>query len=117
MADRTPGQVTLKLSHTFTKGRRKFTLEQFPRPKVGPSVGWIGDLWLTQELPDAVQDANAAFLALAWNTHDDLLAALEVAERFMAAWLADHSMEEWPLDKYEAIEIARAAIARAKEGV
>ena len=44
----------------------------------------------------------------------DLLAALEVGERFMAAWLADHSMDEWPLGKYEAIEIARTAIAKAK---
>ena len=60
---------------------------------------------------------NAELILRAGNAHDDLLAALEVAERFMAAWLADHSMEEWPLDKYEAIEIARAAIARAKEGV
>ena len=46
----------------------------------------------------------------------DLLAALEVGERFMAAWLADHSMDEWPLGKYEAIEMTHAAIVKAKGG-
>ena len=65
---------------------------------------------------DAEKRANAAFIAHACNVHEELLAALAVGERFMAAWLADNSMDAWPLGKYEAIEMTHAAIVKAKGG-
>lgn len=74
MADKhTPGPWGAFFSPWRAKGRRRWSLEAVgPRP-VGPHRGWLGDLILTEDHPDAEQDANAQLIGVS----PELLAALE----------------------------------------
>ena len=102
MAEHTPTPWIATFSRTFTKGRRKFTLEQDPHH----AHRWIGDLWLTEGLPDAVQDANARFIVQACNAHDELLAALKELVPLVGE-------DNLPEDVNDILDRALAAIAKA----
>jgi hypothetical protein len=62
---------------------------------------------------DEQEDANAAFIVLACNNHDSLLAALD-ATRGIVAWAKDHGADKAAVEAIE--KMTRKAIRKARKG-
>jgi hypothetical protein len=76
----------------------------------GPDGGKIADMsGASYDVP--MQEANAAFIVLACNNHDSLLAALD-ATRGIVAWAKDHGADRAATEAIE--KMTRKAIRKAK---
>lgn len=90
-ATHTPGPLTVEKLYLIADGK-----------------GIVADLDASQ-FDDNESKANAARLALCWNTHDELVAALRGALPYLAARATD-------AEGYGLVRAARAALAKAEGG-
>lgn len=92
MTTRTPGDIHLTRRHPTTSSLIELWAVK-PTSRIA-----IADIYCAE--PGSEQEANAEFIVRAWNSFDDLLAALQGVLR-----VADRATDEF--------DAARAAIARA----
>ena len=93
----TPGPWRAEFSSMLAKGRRRFSLESVSAHK------WFGDLYLTETISDAEQDANARLIAAA--------PALLAAAKWALAYLDTSDM---PFDEQKKRNALADAIVQAE---